>query len=375
MGPDQADLVDLETKRLGRVRRRVYIVAMLLVVGVLACAWLVRTPEDTYRAISAPFFMFVLVGLVVVLWRARVPLARVELLMLVLVSAMPLSRQVWLFHVAGAAGEQWLRLLGNNYWATSGVLVLTFAIADRRRGLVTGTAVVVLSVLIAAIGVGTGLARGELPVDVIPYVLGSLMFLALFLAMMSAATIMRDQWHSALNQTAVYSRWAMTDELTGLANRRAASDLLTRECAAASRSNGALSVILGDLDRFKRVNDTAGHALGDAVLKAVALKLRITMRDSDVVTRWGGEEFLIVATRTDLEGARQLAERCRRAVEAEPLAGTRMTMTFGVAQHTHGDTPDALVSRADANLYAGKAAGRNRVVPTAGSNPENTESK
>jgi len=361
MNEHETDSLEFQLARYERARRRAYIAVTLLVSAVLFCAWLFRAPSDIHRAASTPFFILVLVSLAVILWRERMPLIRVETLLLVTVCAMPLSRQIWLYCLAGPAGEQWLRLLGNTYWATSGVLVMVFTIGDRRRGLTAGAGIVLMSVVIAVIGVGTGLARGDMPASAVTYVVGSLLFLTLFLALMSVATIRRDQWHTAISRAAVYSRWALTDKLTGLANRRAGMDILARECAAAKRRDCSLSVIMGDLDGFKRVNDTAGHAVGDAVLAGAAGILQATVRGSDAVTRWGGEEFLIIVTDSDLEGARRLAERCRRAIEAEPIAGVRMTMTFGLAQYERGDSQDSLLARADANLYAGKQASRNRV--------------
>lgn len=344
-----------------RAKRRVYVAGALLACVVLFCAWVFRAPWDMDRAIGAPFFILVLLGLAVVIWRERMPLARAETLLLVAICAMPLSRQIWLYCLSASGEQQWLRLLGNTYWATSAVLVAVFTIGDRRRGLIAGATVVLASMVIAAIGFATGLADGSVPGSALSYVVGSLLFLMLFLVLMSVATIRRDQWHSAMSRAAVYSRWALTDKLTGLANRRAGTEILTRECAAASRRDRPQSVIMGDLDGFKRVNDKAGHAVGDAVLVRVAGILQATVRESDTVARWGGEEFLIIVSDSDLEGARILAERCRRAIEAEPIAGVRMTMTFGVAQYKHGDSQEALLARADANLYAGKKASRNRV--------------
>jgi len=367
MNQNETDTLEVQLQRYERARRRVYIAVALLVSAALVCAWLVRAPWDIHRTISTPIFIVLLLGIAGAIWRGRMPLARVETLLLVTVCAMPLSRQIWLYFLADPSGQQWLRLLGNTYWATSGVLVLGFTIGDRRHGLVAGASVVLMSAAIAAIGLGTEFGWGDMPANAIPYAVGSLLFLVLFLAAMGVVTIMRDQWHSAISRAAVYSRWALTDKLTGLANRRAGTDVLTREFAAAKRHERPLSVIMGDLDGFKQVNDTAGHAVGDAVLTSVAGILLATVREADAVTRWGGEEFLIIATDSDLEGARILAERCRRAIEAGPIAGVRMTMTFGVAQYVRGDSQESLLARADTNLYAGKDADRNRVE--AGAHP------
>ncbi len=361
MSEQDTDTLELIRAQNDRAKRRAYITVLLLVSAALLCAWQFRTPWDIYRTIGGPVFILVLLSLAVVIWREWLPLGRVETLLLVMVSALPLSRQIWVYLSAGVPTEQWLRLLGNAYWATSGVLVLLFTIGDRRRGLITGTVIVAISIVIAVIGVGTGVARGDLPSSTIVYVVGSLLFIILFLLMMSVATIMRDQWHTAISDAAVYSHWAMTDKLTGLANRRAGVDVLARSCAAARRHDRPLSIIMGDLDGFKEVNDTAGHAVGDVVLRGMAEILRTTVRQSDVVVRWGGDEFLIIAVDSQLEDARILARRCQRAIEAEPIAGLRVSMAVGVAQYRQGDTEESLIVRADENLYRDKKASKQQV--------------
>jgi len=150
---------------------------------------------------------------------------------------------------------------------------------------------------------------------------------------------------------------AVRDELTGTYNRRFLMESLARELARAGRSGGGFSVCLVDIDHFKAVNDTLGHAAGDDVLKQVAAIAGRGLRGSDVFGRFGGEEFLLVLPDTDPAGAKVLAERIRAAVAAE----TRVTVTIGVAQHAGGDAA-AVLARADQALYRGKAAGRNTVL-------------
>jgi diguanylate cyclase (GGDEF)-like protein len=150
---------------------------------------------------------------------------------------------------------------------------------------------------------------------------------------------------------------ATRDELTGTYNRRFLMESLARELARAGRSGGGLSVCLIDVDHFKAVNDTLGHAAGDGVLKQVAEIAGRGLRAIDVFGRFGGEEFLLLLPDTDRAGARVVAERIRAAVAAE----TRVTVTIGVAQHA-GDGAAAVLARADQALYRGKAAGRNTVL-------------
>ena len=159
-------------------------------------------------------------------------------------------------------------------------------------------------------------------------------------------------------------RQALVDGLTGLANRRAASDALHAEAARAERLETQLSVVLGDLDEFKEVNDLHGHAVGDEVLRVVAEVLRETLRESDVTGRWGGEEFLLLLPGANEEGAAQLAERVRVALAARSIPsvpGLRVTASFGVAEYAGETNPEQLLEAADGALYRAKRAGKDRV--------------
>lgn len=159
---------------------------------------------------------------------------------------------------------------------------------------------------------------------------------------------------------------ALTDLLTELPNRRAAMDRLQAAWGAADRSSQALSVMVIDLDHFKRINDTYGHAIGDAVLKAVAAILRHSARKNDSVCRIGGEEFLIICESAPLEAAFLSAERLRETLSANrvQVGGFTfpVTISVGVATKTAAmRNEDALVRAADKALYDAKNAGRNRV--------------
>lgn len=142
-------------------------------------------------------------------------------------------------------------------------------------------------------------------------------------------------------------------------------DRLQHEVMSANLVNGLLSVIVLDLDHFKRINDRHGHAGGDLVLKEVCLRLGAKVRRSDMIGRLGGEEFAIVLPCTDQSGAARLAEHLRSALATEPVEGIgTVTGSFGVAQLDieAGETAEALLARADAALYDAKASGRNCVA-------------
>jgi diguanylate cyclase (GGDEF)-like protein len=161
------------------------------------------------------------------------------------------------------------------------------------------------------------------------------------------------------------ARQATSDGLTGLANRRHSEERLLAEVARSERYETPLAVVLSDIDEFKAANDTYGHAFGDLVLQRFAHVLRETLRDIDVSSRWGGEEFLIVLPGTTLEGAVEAAERIRTAFAALELAAgdatARMTASFGVASFVAGVDALELVRAADEALYEAKRRGKNRV--------------
>ena len=159
-------------------------------------------------------------------------------------------------------------------------------------------------------------------------------------------------------------RAAATDLLTGLATFRVLRDRLTHEVERSKRSGDRFTVLFLDLDRLKQVNDQFGHEAGNEVLKEVALEIRAAVRASDLAARYGGDEFVVILTRTDLVGAERVAEALRRGVET---VGQRMgfpvTVSIGIAEYDP-DRPSGgdLLVNADRALYRAKAAGRNTVV-------------
>jgi len=160
----------------------------------------------------------------------------------------------------------------------------------------------------------------------------------------------------------------LTDPLTRAANRRALLDALQRELQAQKRHAAPLSLVVFDLDHFKRLNDCHGHAAGDAALQRAAAAVRAQTRDGDLVARHGGEEFCVLLPGTPIEGACLAAERMRRGLESAPLRwhgqSIPVTASFGVASAdaTEGVSPAQLLDRADRAMYEAKASGRNCVA-------------
>jgi diguanylate cyclase (GGDEF)-like protein/PAS domain S-box-containing protein len=157
-------------------------------------------------------------------------------------------------------------------------------------------------------------------------------------------------------------REALTDALTAIPNRRAAEACLRAELSRANAAGTPLSIALFDIDHFKRINDAHGHATGDLVLQAVAKALTAQARGTDLVARWGGEEFIAVLP-TGREGARRFCERAREAVRALVFPGlAAVTVSAGLATSAGESAPQELLQRADARMYEAKANGRDRVV-------------
>lgn len=156
------------------------------------------------------------------------------------------------------------------------------------------------------------------------------------------------------------------DELTGLPNRRYMQERLTQVVAQSARTGENFSIALADIDFFKKINDSAGHATGDKVLTRVAACMRDSMRDYDICARWGGEEFLILFAYCDQAHAVQLAERVRLAIESIDTSdlhdGLTLSASIGFTVFRQGEDIDTTLRRADDALYQAKAAGRNRVV-------------
>ncbi|MFA5508885.1 MAG: sensor domain-containing diguanylate cyclase [Vulcanimicrobiota bacterium] len=160
---------------------------------------------------------------------------------------------------------------------------------------------------------------------------------------------------------------AFLDPLTGVWNRGGLFDVLNREVERARRSSSPLTLCMLDLDRFKRINDTYGHPVGDEVLKELCLRVRAAVRPYDALGRYGGEEFILVFPETTLQQAESQAERVREAVGGQPfqLPGAReetITISIGVAELQDEEKVEATIERADRALYRAKREGRNRVV-------------
>jgi diguanylate cyclase len=164
-------------------------------------------------------------------------------------------------------------------------------------------------------------------------------------------------------------RLGMLDAVTSLKNRHWLDVHLPKEAEHAATANESLCIIMADVDHFKRINDTFGHAVGDEILRRFAELLSKNIKGRDTAARYGGEEFIVVLPQTRLSGAKNLGEQIRSELECKKWMHHRtgqpigkVTASFGIAELRRGEECDDLLDRADAKLYEAKAAGRNRVV-------------
>jgi len=163
-------------------------------------------------------------------------------------------------------------------------------------------------------------------------------------------------------QNQLLKKISITDPLTNIFNRLKLDEILAREIQRAARNRSEFSVILLDIDHFKKVNDTYGHQVGDETLVTFARLLEATIRSVDIVARWGGEEFLIFCPDTDENGCKLLAENLRaKVMEQDFSTSSNQSASFGIAYHKSGETVGELIGRADKALYRAKKNGRNRV--------------
>ncbi len=179
--------------------------------------------------------------------------------------------------------------------------------------------------------------------------------------------IIRDRTEQRRLQKSL-EKLANTDPLTGALNRRAFDANTRAMCEAAARQHRSLSLLMMDIDHFKTLNDTHGHTVGDLAIMEAFERFAGSLRGSDLLGRWGGEEFVALLADSDLEGARATAERVRARLADTPITRpesghvVQLTASFGVAVFRPGeDTPETLIARADDALYRAKREGRNRV--------------
>jgi len=254
-----------------------------------------------------------------------------------------------------------MALLCASLWPVGGILRSLCPGAVRKAWTCLGAMIVSFAVGFAAVGWRVS-ATAPTETD---WIIASLLFSGAWFVL-GVASLSRQTMLDVV-RVATLEREAMVDPLTGLFNRRRLTAHLAAEIARTRRYGRSLSVLLIDIDHFKRVNDGHGHQAGDDVLRAVADALRARVRPSDFVARYGGEEMLVVAPETDARAAAALGERLRLAVESLAVravptgAAVPVTASIGLASLRADDDPFSLVAAADRALYQAKREGRNCV--------------
>jgi diguanylate cyclase (GGDEF)-like protein len=230
--------------------------------------------------------------------------------------------------------------------------LLTLGARFSERGIVVGSALSIVLVLAVGFGVDPGAVIDNPTVVVAPIAL------MVSVAMFQTVLMRSDVKHRAE---------AVIDPLTGLLNRKALAQRAAELEQQSQITRQPVGLILADIDHFKRINDSHGHATGDAVLTDVAYNLRKALRAFDLFYRCGGEEFLVLLPGADIASTTELAEALRRSVADVPQGGHEITMSFGAAASAPEETFDyeAVFAAADARLYEAKHSGRNRVCPPA----------
>jgi diguanylate cyclase (GGDEF)-like protein len=236
--------------------------------------------------------------------------------------------------------------------------LITLSARFSERGIAVGVGLTLALMFAVAFGVAPGAVIDDPPILIAP--------VAMMIAIAMLQTVlMRSDVETRAN--------AVVDPLTGLLNRQALGPRVAELTQQAQVSQQPIGLIVCDLDHFKTINDTHGHAAGDAVLKDVAYALRKALRAFDLVYRLGGEEFLVLLPGADLAQAVEMAEVLRTAVESTPMGdGHAVTMSFGVSASPAGEpfSYEALFAAADLSLYAAKHGGRNCVRgPEAATDP------
>lgn len=340
MGSDQ--------KQFEEQKRRVYLFVLPIIAASLALNLLIT--EDIRLVQLIKFVLLIaIIGCWGLLW-TRWPLIVAEILILgvSLVYLLAAILSSLFVHML----EQGQLQLGNFILYVPFIVVLSFLILERKQA-VMACFTLLLLMIAPAIPVWGSLASSQVHSLITLYVsLFVYTFLAYFLHIL---------YRRRAEQRAI-ARFAYIDALTGAANRYRIDEWLAEKVEKADREGTDFSIILFDMDHFKRVNDEHGHKTGDDVLRQMADLVRSELGPGDLFGRWGGEEFIII-TNEEIPGAMELAERLREAIGSHDFGKAgNVTASFGVAGELPGDTPERLLNRADERMYHSKRTGRNRVT-------------
>ncbi len=362
--------IEQEHRRFEQQRRLIYRIAGVL--GVLAILYAqYSTLTDTnlsylYRAVYAINHIVFASLCVLIVWhlaRSRIPVDRLERLMLVVFIVQSLGFNSIIPAIfRPSPSDMFIDAVGDDIWFLLIICILAIHIYDIRRGALIAVGVFVTSFAIVLAQVvrwnilDVDPANSERVVSIYLMAGALLGFLIVLSAYRAHAERLRTEYE-------LMTHMAYTDALTGLANRRRLYEELRQLIALADRYGQSFCVCLFDLDHFKQLNDQHGHLAGDQVLCAVAKTVPHHLRTVDRFGRWGGEEFVVLLPQTRAHDARTALERVRLALHTITLPNTpAISASFGVTEYLPGDSSETILHRADQAMYVAKMTGRNRVV-------------
>lgn len=339
---------------LGQAKRRAYVVAHVVTLPTLAAVWAARADADAFVRWGYPAFAALLAWTFYGLLSGRVSLRRLERSLFLFTSAWGLVYLVYALYGIPDPALARQEVSEGTFPVLAALCVLSHIFFDpkpagRLCALLIGAATVV------ALPMAASALRNPQAQFVLLGFLRMEAFLVALAAWLYAIALVKDH----LAEERVTSG---TDALTGLLNRRGLFRAFDVEAERARRYGHPMALILFDLDHFKQINDRFGHASGDRVLRTVGEEIRRTLRPTDLMGRWGGEEFLILLPETELGPAVDVAERLRYLISGIRSEAGPLSASFGVAAFSETDNLGTLVRRADRALYEAKQTGRNRVV-------------
>ncbi len=339
-------------------KRTAYRIVLVIATAAVLIGWLLGAPADPFITWAYPVFGVLYAALLAGTFLPRIPAQQVEFGLFTVIGLHVLCRLVWQYFAFSSVDASLLVLVGGHYWALGILVVACAVLLGRQRGMWAGSLLLGLSAVIAVAGLWDDYLAGAIPARSLGYLIRVHLFILLLLVMTSLSTAAWENYWQALHSARRFEHWATTDNLTGLANRRAV-ERFTQELDFQAQT---VSVVLLDLDHFKSVNDSLGHMRGDEVLQEVGARLKSVVADGNLLARWGGEEFLIVAPGTSLSDAVEIAAACNRVISEQPVAGLMITATCGVAESSPVSTFNDLIRKADDRMYSGKKAGRNLII-------------
>ena len=343
-------------------RRTVYLIAIGLGLPLLLFSWWSQQGSDPFMRYLFPLLGAYLVWAFVTLWHDTSSVQRVEKSTFWVLSALWLGILTLSLYSGQAFETPWAQLVSTVMFNLFVLMVLSHLVFATRTGLRVNLALLGVSTLVGLGRLLPNALRGVHQQELVWFIQFEIA-LAVLLGFVYVLAKSKDDYLEAELQARELSLIAYKDVLTGKPNRRHLEGELATQLKVSERYGRPLSLISFDLDCFKAINDTYGHAVGDEVLVTVAHLVEPLLRGSDTFGRWGGEEFLVITPEIDLEDAAALAERLRVAVEAAAYPHDVPVMaSFGVVTRTGGMSAGELLETADRRLYAAKQGGRNRVV-------------